>query len=82
MSNEEKVERYQGVTVWFDPRKGFGFIDQDHTDEDLFLHYSNITIEGFKTVKPNQRVSYEIGENHRGAQAVNVLLHEVLDEGE
>ena len=76
----ESTERYSGVTIWFDAKKGFGFIKQDHSDEDMFLHWSNIDVEGFKTVKPNQRVTYEIGENHHGAQAINVVLHEVLEE--
>ena len=77
--SEENVEQYQGVVAWFDPKKGYGFVTQDNSEEDIFLHWSNIDVEGFKTVKPNQRVTYELGKNHRGVQAVNVVLHEVLE---
>ena len=79
---EENENVKTGVTIWFDARKGFGFIDQDSSEEDLFLHWSNIQVDGFKTVKPNQKVSYELGANHRGQQAVNVVLHEVLEDKE
>lgn len=72
MSEEKK--RYKGVVLWFSERKGFGFIDQEHSDTDMFLHWSNIGVEGFKTVKPNQIVSYEIGTNHKGEQAVEVEI--------
>lgn len=78
----EEVKELGGVVVWFCGKKGFGFINQDHSEEDLFLHWSNIDVEGFKTVKPNQRVTYELGKNHHGSQAVNVILHEVLEEAE
>jgi len=77
--SEEKVVK-TGVCLWFDPKKGYGFIGQDDNEEDIFVHWSNIQVEGFKTVKPNQRVSYELGKNHHGVQAVNVVLHEVLEE--
>jgi CspA family cold shock protein len=74
MSNEEKSQQYQGVVLWFDPQKGYGFVKQDHSDEDIFLHFTNLQVDGFKTVKPNQRVAYDVGENHRGPQAVNVVV--------
>ena len=79
MSNEEN-KVLGGLVIFFDPRKGYGFIKQDNSDEDMFLHWSNIQVDGFKTVKPNQRVTYELGKNHRGVQAVNVVPGEVLEE--
>jgi CspA family cold shock protein len=75
-------KEYQGVVLWFDPQKGYGFIKQDHTDEDIFLHFTNIQVNGFKTVKPNQKVTYEVGENHRGQQAVNVVVGEMTEGAE
>ena len=72
--SEEKVEEYQGVVVWFDPRKGFGFVAPDNKDTDVFVHYSNLEVEGFKTLKPNQIVTYELGSNHHGQQCVNVKV--------
>lgn len=73
--SEERVIK-SGNVIWFNSRTGFGFIDQDDSEEDLFLHWSNIEIEGFKTVNADQRVSYCIGENNVGKQAVNVNLEE------
>jgi len=73
---EEKVEveMFRGIIAWFSNSRGFGFIEQDHSEVDIFLHYSNLSVDGFKTVQPGDRVSYEIGENHKGAQAVNVVV--------
>jgi len=67
-------EKKTGEVVWFDARKGYGFLKQDNSDVDIFLHWSNINVDGFKTVKPNQRVSYKVGENHKGQQAIDVEL--------
>jgi len=63
-----------GVVAWFDPKKGIGFITRDNGDKDLFVHWTNIEMEGFKTLKPGQPVSFELGENHRGQQAVLVKI--------
>lgn len=75
MSDQVKT----GKVVWFDPKKGIGFISKDDGSGDLFVHWSNVDMEGFKTLKPNQVVSFELGENHRGSQAVQV---KVLSDGE
>lgn len=63
-----------GVVCWFDAKKGIGFITKDDGTGDLFVHWQNIAMEGFKTLKPGQKVSYELGENHRGPQCVNVRV--------
>ena len=63
-----------GVIIWFQNNKGYGYIARDNGEKDLFLHYSNIEMEGFKSVKPGQRVSFELGENHKGQQAVKVKV--------
>ena len=63
-----------GVVCWFDPKKGVGFITPDDGSKDQFVHYSNVQMEGFKTLKPGQKVSYSLGENHRGPQAVNIKV--------
>lgn len=74
----EKGKVFQGVVVWFDARKGFGFVKKEDGSGDLFVHYSNIVSEGFKTLEAQQKVEYEIGENQNGPQcvAVRVLLDE------
>lgn len=64
-----------GVVVWFDPKKGYGFIGQENNEPDLFVHFSDVNSEGFKTLYKDQKVSYEIGTNKRGQpKAVNVVL--------
>ena len=63
-----------GVVCWFDSRKGIGFITKDDGTGDLFVHWQNVSMEGFRTLKPGQKVSFELGENHRGPQAVNVVV--------
>jgi CspA family cold shock protein len=64
--------KYQGVVVWFDAKKGFGFIKKEDGSGDIFCHYTNIVSEGFKSLEAQQKVEYELGKNHRGEQAVNV----------
>ena len=72
-----------GVVAWFDAKKGIGFITRDNGAKDLFVHWSNIDMDGFKTLKPGQPVSFEMGENHRGEQAVNVkILGEPVEDKE
>lgn len=72
MSEEKKT--HTGVVCWFDGKKGMGFITKDDGSGDLFVHWSNIAMEGYKTLKPGQVVSYVLGENHRGVQAEEVVI--------
>ena len=65
-----------GKVCWFDARKGIGFITKDDSSGNLFCHWSNIVLEGFKTLKPGQKVSFELGENHKGVQAINIKVLE------
>ena len=63
-----------GTVIWMDGKKGFGFVKPDDGSSDVFVHWSNIQMEGFKNLKPNQTVTYELGKNHRGVQCVNVRV--------
>ena len=61
----------QGTVKWFNAEKGFGFIQREEGD-DVFVHFSAIQGEGFKTLDEGQTVTFEIEEGARGPQAANV----------
>jgi CspA family cold shock protein len=61
-----------GIVKWFDERKGYGFIVPDEGSEDLFVHHTNILVEGYRTLKEGQRVNYEKGQGRKGPEATNV----------
>jgi cold shock protein len=61
-----------GIVKWFNDAKGFGFITADSGGEDLFAHFSEIRIEGFKSLKENQRVQFEVKTGPKGKQAANI----------
>jgi len=62
-----------GQVKWFNNAKGFGFILPDGGGSDLFAHYSAITMEGYKTLKAGQAVSFEIIEGPKGLHATNIM---------
>jgi CspA family cold shock protein len=62
----------QGTVKWFNSEKGFGFITPDGGDPDVFVHYSEIQSQGFRSLEENQRVSFEVGQGTKGPQATNV----------
>lgn len=66
-------EKLTGKVVWFSSA-GIGFIERDDGQGDMFVHWSNIVMDGFKTLKPGQLVEFSVGENHKGAQAVEVVV--------
>jgi len=61
-----------GTVKWFNDEKGYGFIKPDDGGQDLFAHYSQIKAEGFKSLKENQKVEFEITTGPRGKQASNI----------
>lgn len=65
-------QRRQGLVKWFNPSKGFGFIEQDSGD-DLFVHQSEIQQSGFRYLNKGDRVEFEIGTGKKGPVALNVI---------
>lgn len=61
-----------GTVKWFNETKGFGFISPDEGGEDLFAHFSAIQSSGFKTLKENQKVSFDVTQGPKGKQASNI----------
>lgn len=63
-----------GRVKWFNNAKGYGFVRPDLGGDDLFVHYSYIQMEGYKTLKAGQPVSYEVKEVNKGQHAVNLAF--------
>ncbi|WP_407389670.1 cold-shock protein [Carnobacterium jeotgali] len=61
----------QGTVKWFNAEKGFGFIEREGAD-DVFVHFSAIQTEGFKSLEEGQTVTFDVEEGNRGPQAANV----------
>ena len=61
-----------GTVKWFDSQKGFGFITNEQSGKDIFVHFSGISSNGFKTLEEGQQVSFDTTQGPRGEQAVNV----------
>lgn len=63
---------HQGSVKWFNNAKGYGFIVSDAFDEDLFIHYSAINIEGYKTLKAGQAVTFDVEPGDKGLHAIDI----------
>ncbi len=61
-----------GTVKWFNDEKGYGFITPDDGSKDLFVHYSNISGDGFKSLSEGQKVTFESGEGRKGPEATSV----------
>ncbi len=78
---DESLKGLKGVVKWFNDAKGFGFIE--HTSgKDVFVHYSVIQSDGFKTLKDGEEVEYEFKEGPKGLQAVRVQRTTKASDGE
>lgn len=68
---ETHVERLKGTVKWFNNAKGYGFLGRDD-GPDVFIHYSAITTEGYKSLQEGDKVEFEIVQGQKGPQAANV----------
>jgi CspA family cold shock protein len=62
-----------GTVKWFNSEKGFGFIAQDSGGPDVFAHYSNIAMTGFRELTEGQKVTFDVTQGNKGPQAENIL---------
>jgi CspA family cold shock protein len=65
------MEKYTGTVKWFDAKKGYGFITADN-GQDVFVHYTGISGNGFRTLEEGERVSFSVQESEKGLKAVEV----------
>lgn len=68
----EAQNKMNGTVKWFNAEKGFGFIERED-GEDVFVHFSAIKSEGFKSLEEGQKVEFDVEEGQRGPQAANVI---------
>lgn len=66
-------ERFVGTVKWFNPTKGFGFIGREN-GEDVFVHFSAIQMDGYRTLEEGQQVEFSIERGPKGLQAANVVV--------
>jgi cold shock protein len=70
--------KFTGEVLWFDPTRGFGFISWEKdgvAQKDMFVHFSDVICEGFKTLYKHQKVSFNLGTNNRGQpKATDVVV--------
>lgn len=61
-----------GIVKWFNNSKGYGFIQADESNDDIFAHFSNVEMEGYKTLKRGQKVSFELINGPKGLTAQRI----------
>jgi CspA family cold shock protein len=61
-----------GTVKWFNNAKGYGFVTPDEGEQDVFIHFSAIVMDGYKTLKEGQKIQFEINEGPKGLHAANV----------
>lgn len=64
----------KGTVKWFNEKKGFGFITSEEDGKDVFVHFSGIAGDGFKTLAEGAAVEFEVADGNKGPQAVNVTV--------
>ena len=67
----EEIKMSKGTVKWFNNQKGYGFIS-DEEGNDVFVHYSGLNMDGFKSLEEGQEVQFEVTDGAKGPQAINV----------
>lgn len=67
-------ERITGSVKWFSNSRGYGFIERDDSERDVFVHHQNVVMEGYRTLKPGQRVEFSVDMIDKGPNAVEVQV--------
>lgn len=70
------MRRRTGTVKWFDSARGYGFVRPDDSRNDIFVHYSAIQMEGYRTLNQDERVEFEVVDTEKGRQAENVVVIE------
>jgi CspA family cold shock protein len=81
-SKPDSDVEYTGKVVFFSSKKGFGFITADQDGKDYFLHFSHLKMQGYKTCRANDLVSFKLGHNANGPIAVEVTVTQKASESE
>jgi CspA family cold shock protein len=63
----------RGKIKWFNEKKGYGFISMEGSEADIFVHYSNVKMDGFKSLAEGQEVEFDLVQEPKGAKAVNIV---------
>jgi CspA family cold shock protein len=74
MTTETQTQAQTGIVKWFNEGKGYGFITPDNGSKDLFAHFRDIQVGGYKTLTENQRVEFEVTTGPKGLQASNIKV--------
>jgi CspA family cold shock protein len=70
----------QGIVKWFNNKKGYGFVRQDGIVEDIFVHFSSVAMDGYKTLREGEKVSYDLVRTENGKlQAENIVVIGIPD---
>lgn len=72
----EKMNTQKGSVKWFNSTKGFGFIELEAGGEDVFIHFSDIQMEGYKVLNEGQKVEFELENGEKGLKATNIIAIE------